>query len=50
MRAHFISFALCESAGLCGLVLRLLGATTLEAAPFFAGAFVLMLAFRPAAP
>jgi hypothetical protein len=48
--AHIISFALCESVALFGLVLRFLGATTFEAAPFFAVAFVLMLAFRPSAP
>ena len=48
--AHIVSFALCEAVALFGLVLRFLGATTFEAAPFFAVAFVLMLAFRPAAP
>ncbi len=49
-KGHILSFAICESVGLFGLVLRFLGATTLEAAPFFAVAFVLMLVFRPSAP
>ncbi|HXE90551.1 MAG TPA: hypothetical protein VNK82_06260 [Terriglobales bacterium] len=48
--AHIVTFALCESVALFGLVLRFLGATTLEGAPFFAVAFVLMLVFRPVAP
>ncbi|HSA92892.1 MAG TPA: hypothetical protein VLE48_07765 [Terriglobales bacterium] len=48
--ANLISLALCESLALYGFVLRFLGASTFEAAPFFAVAFVLMLAFRPSAP
>jgi hypothetical protein len=47
---HFLSFALCESIGLYGIVLRVMGAALSQAAPFYAGAILLMLLSTPRRP
>jgi len=49
-KLHFMSFVLCESIGLYGIVLRVLGASLSQAAGFYAGAIVLMLFSTPRRP
>ena len=41
--AHIIMWALCEVIAMYGLLLRYLGSTVAQAAPFFAGGFILIL-------
>lgn len=43
-------FVLCEAVVLLGLVLRFLGGTLMQAAPFYAVGFVLLLFFAPRNP
>jgi hypothetical protein len=47
---YIITYALCEAVALFGLVLRILGFTLLQVAPFYLVGFVLMLFFRPRLP
>jgi hypothetical protein len=48
---HILSFALCESIGLYGIVVRLVaGASFSQAAGFYAGAILLMLLSTPRRP
>jgi len=42
-----VSYALAESLGVLGLALRMMGGTLTEAAPFYAGAIVLLLLWAP---
>lgn len=44
------SLAACEALAFYGWVLRVLGSTFLQAAPFYASALVLLLAFTPQRP
>lgn len=44
---NIASFMLCEAVALYGFVLRFLGSTLLEAAPFYVCALLLMLLFIP---
>jgi len=50
MSGSVASFALCEAAALLGFVLRILGGTLPQAAPFYAGAFVALLLLFPRSP
>jgi len=47
---NIMSFALCESIGLFGLVLRILGASLSQAAGFYAAAVILLLLSTPRRP
>ena len=47
---HFLTFCCAETPGICGLLLRLLGGTLLQAVPFYAVAVGLMLVFTPRRP
>lgn len=47
---HIVTFALCESIALYGLVLRICGQTLGQSAPFYLAGFVLMLYFGPRRP
>jgi len=47
---HIITYALCETLALFGLVLRLLSFTISQTWPYYAGGFVLMLLFWPREP
>ena len=47
---HIVTYALCESLALFGLVQRFLGASVEQAVPYFLGGFILLLFFRPQAP
>ena len=47
---HIITFALCESIALYGLVLRMLGQTLGQIAPFYLAAAFLILYFVPRQP
>ena len=50
-RAGFtFTYALCETVALFGLVLRILGFTLSEVAPFYIVSFVLMILFSPRRP
>ena len=42
-----ILFALCESVVVYGLVLRFIGATWIQVAPFYLAGIVLLILFRP---
>ncbi len=44
------SFALCQSVGVCGLVLRLLGGTLAQSLPFYVAAIGLLLLLWPRRP
>jgi hypothetical protein len=44
------TYALCEALGLFGLVQRFLGGTLQQSAPYFLGAFVLLIFFQPRQP
>ncbi len=46
-RLQIVGFALCESIGLYGFVLRFMGASLSQAAAFYAGAIILMLLSTP---
>ena len=46
----FISYVICEAVTLLGLVLRFLGGTFAQAAPFYAAGFVLLLFLAPRNP
>jgi len=46
-QGYLIIFCLCEAIVLYGFVLRLVGATLLQSAPFYLGGLVLMLCFTP---
>jgi hypothetical protein len=50
MMANFASFALCEAIGLFGFVVRILGGTLEQAAPFYALSFFLLVALYPRNP
>jgi hypothetical protein len=47
---NIASFVLCEAVALYGFVLRFLGGTLLQAAPFYVCALLLMLLFIPRRP
>ena len=47
---YMIAYALCEAVALFGLVLRILGFTLSEVAPFYLVGFVLLLLFGPRRP
>lgn len=47
---HIVTFALCETLALFGLVLRLMGFGLSQVWPFYLGGFVLMLFFAPRTP
>jgi len=47
---YIVTFALCETLALFGLVLRLMGFTLSQVWPFYLGGFALMLFFAPRAP
>lgn len=47
---NIVSFALAEAVALYGLALRMMGATLLQALPFYAGAAALLLIFTPRRP
>lgn len=47
MNGHILTFVLCEAVALYGFVIQGLGGTLLEAAPFYAAGFLLMLFFIP---
>lgn len=47
---YIVTFALCESIALYGLVLRILGQTLSHSAPFYLAGFLLMLYFGPRRP
>jgi hypothetical protein len=47
---YIVTFALCETLALFGLVLRLMGFTLFQVWPFYLGGFALMLFFAPRAP
>ncbi len=44
---NIVSFVLCESVALYGLVLRMLGGTLLQSAPFYVASVLLLLAWIP---
>jgi F0F1-type ATP synthase membrane subunit c/vacuolar-type H+-ATPase subunit K len=44
---NMILFALCESVVVYGLVLRFIGATWIQVAPFYLAGIVLLILFRP---
>jgi len=48
--AHIIIWAMCEVIAMYGLLLRYLGATVAQAAPFFAAGFLLILLLGPRRP
>jgi hypothetical protein len=48
--ANIVVLALCESIGVYGLVLRLLGFTLIQAMPFYLAAILMMLYFGPRRP
>jgi F0F1-type ATP synthase membrane subunit c/vacuolar-type H+-ATPase subunit K len=47
---YIVTFALCESIALYGLVLRMLGQTLGQIAPFYLAGFLLMLYYGPRRP
>ncbi|MCI0351620.1 MAG: hypothetical protein L0Z53_19545 [Acidobacteriales bacterium] len=47
---YIITFAFCEAIALFGVVVRVLGASTRLAVPFFVGAAILLLLFYPRRP
>lgn len=47
---HIFTYALCEAVALFGFVLRVLGFTLSQVAPFYLAGFVLMLLFGPRRP
>jgi hypothetical protein len=47
---YIVTFALCETLALFGLVLRLMGFGLPQVWPFYLGGFILMLFFGPRAP
>ena len=47
---NMATFFLAEAVALYGLVLRMLGSTLLQAAPFYSAAILLLLAFTPRRP
>jgi len=47
---YIVTYALCESLALFGLILRIMGFTLTQVWPYYAGAFVLLLLFWPRAP
>lgn len=47
---YIVTFALCESIALYGLILRMLGQTLGQSAPFYLAGFLLMLYFGPRRP
>ena len=47
---HLASWIMCEAVALFGFVLRFLGGTRLEAAPFYAVAVLLMVVWMPKKP
>jgi hypothetical protein len=48
--AHIITWALCEVIAMYGLLLRYLGSTITQAAPFFVAGFLLILLLGPRRP
>jgi len=48
--SHIIMWALCEVIAMYGLLMRYLGSTVAEAAPFFAAGFLLILLLGPRRP
>jgi F0F1-type ATP synthase membrane subunit c/vacuolar-type H+-ATPase subunit K len=48
--SHIIIWALCEVIPMYGLLLRYLGSSVIQAAPFFAAGFLLILFFGPRRP
>ena len=48
--AHFVIFALAEAVALFGFLVRVMGATAAQAAPFYAGGIILLLLFTPQKP
>jgi hypothetical protein len=47
---YIMTYVLCESLGLFGLGLRLLGGSLQQSLPFYIGGFTLLFFFRPRAP
>jgi len=47
---YIVTYALCESLALFGLVLRFLGCTFQQCLPFYVGGFVLLFFFGPREP
>lgn len=47
MKAHFISFVICETILLFGLVLRMLGGALVDAAPFYLAGGLLLVILAP---
>lgn len=47
---YIVTYALCEALALCGLVLRFLGSSLQQSAPYYIGGFVLILFFWPRQP
>ncbi len=47
---YIVTYALCEALALYGLVLRLVGSTLSQIAPFYLAGFALMLFFSPRQP
>jgi hypothetical protein len=49
-RMNVVTFVLCETVALLGLVIRFLGGDLLQAGPFYGVAFLLLLVFSPRRP
>lgn len=47
MKAHLISFVICETILLCGLLLRVLGGSLVDAAPFYLAGGLLLAILAP---
>lgn len=47
---YIVTYALCEALALFGLMQRFLGARVEQSVPYYLGAFVLLLFFRPRQP
>jgi len=47
LAGNIVSFALCEAVAIYGLLLRILGGTLVQAAPFFAAGFLFLIFFTP---
>lgn len=47
---YIVTYALCDALALCGLVLRFLGSSLRQSAPYYISGFILILFFWPRPP